>query len=668
MITDLFLKNIEIKIRDTDGYLYATQICQINNKKISDWRRFAATKNLINHFEKKFDNSIDLITIKTMSKSGSWIHPILLVHLTNWCMPEESENVLTWLKNNQSNKIIDDINDVTKTIEIENENIKKEQSQMLEDKKDSNLIKNTYENKDVINENSLALINKIFTFTNKSIKIYGSSENPYFCGKDICNILMYTNSAEAIREHVDKENKKPLREILDIFKQSNYLSLKGNEGATIYLSESGLYELIFSSKMEAAKKFKKWVFEEVLPSIRKIGQEKYLNQLKEKETIIQSNLEELQKKEDENKWLHIAAKYNAKYNIRNVKSEVLYVGAHATESMNYIYKIGKSVSSGQRSQHHSASTPDFNKFENNHTYTTYVDLALNIEKFIHAILDPLSANMTSTRTEHFIVHPIFLNNIINKILNNVDEYVDDVNEYVQLLKDNKYNYDIVQEILQSPVEEMKSIKSCDCIKCPPIIEAKSEVADVKEPEEINSISTEKICFTCHIPKNINCYEIFSRKKRSATCVTCRNKIMILCNKCKVSKLGFNFKMKKDGTRQQGCAECVPSLIVLKKCQKCKILKTSDNYDLNDKGLKYTYCIPCRIYKRKCLKCKEEKTNYSLTPLSEEKKYCNDCYTGIKEKNKYKLCNRCKKSVLRTSFREIDGMDRNRICDSCRGFT
>lgn len=55
-------------------------------------------------------------------------------------------------------------------------------------------IKNTYEDKDVINENSLALIDKIFTFTNKSIKIYGSSETPYFCGKDIADILEYEDA------------------------------------------------------------------------------------------------------------------------------------------------------------------------------------------------------------------------------------------------------------------------------------------------------------------------------------------------------------------------------------------------------------------------------------------------------------------------------------------
>lgn len=84
---------------------------------------------------------------------------------------------------------------------------------------------------------------------------------PYFVGKDVADILGYTNSRKAIGDHVDEEDKNTVT-IRD--------GIQGNPNVTI-INESGLYSLILSSKLPAAKKFKRWVTSEVLPSIRKTG-------------------------------------------------------------------------------------------------------------------------------------------------------------------------------------------------------------------------------------------------------------------------------------------------------------------------------------------------------------------------------------------------------------
>ncbi len=84
---------------------------------------------------------------------------------------------------------------------------------------------------------------------------------PYFIGKDVADILGYTNSRKAIGDHVDEEDKNTVT-IRD--------GIQGNPNVTI-INESGLYSLILSSKLPAAKKFKRWVTSEVLPSIRKTG-------------------------------------------------------------------------------------------------------------------------------------------------------------------------------------------------------------------------------------------------------------------------------------------------------------------------------------------------------------------------------------------------------------
>lgn len=91
----------------------------------------------------------------------------------------------------------------------------------------------------------------------RSLKI---GDEPWFVGKDVADILGYTNSRKAISDHVDDEDK-------GVTKCD---TLGGKQDLTI-INESGLYSLILSSKLPTAKKFKRWVTSEVLPAIRKTG-------------------------------------------------------------------------------------------------------------------------------------------------------------------------------------------------------------------------------------------------------------------------------------------------------------------------------------------------------------------------------------------------------------
>lgn len=83
---------------------------------------------------------------------------------------------------------------------------------------------------------------------------------PWFVGKDVCRALGYVDQYSGVRKNVDAEDKRgcPVG------------STSGIQETTV-INESGLYSLIFGSKLESAKKFKKWVTSEVLPSIRKTG-------------------------------------------------------------------------------------------------------------------------------------------------------------------------------------------------------------------------------------------------------------------------------------------------------------------------------------------------------------------------------------------------------------
>ncbi len=82
---------------------------------------------------------------------------------------------------------------------------------------------------------------------------------PWFVGKDVAEVLGYTNPQKAVRDHIDDEDKT----VNDLF------SVNGTKG--VLINESGLYSLILSSKLPKAKEFKRWVTGEVLPAIRKHG-------------------------------------------------------------------------------------------------------------------------------------------------------------------------------------------------------------------------------------------------------------------------------------------------------------------------------------------------------------------------------------------------------------
>lgn len=106
-------------------------------------------------------------------------------------------------------------------------------------------------------------MNELEVFKNEEfgvIRIFKIAGEPWFVGKDVANILGYSNSRKTINDHVDDEDK-------GVTKCD---TLRGKQNVTI-INESGLYSLILSSKLPTAKRFKRWVTSEVLPALRKTG-------------------------------------------------------------------------------------------------------------------------------------------------------------------------------------------------------------------------------------------------------------------------------------------------------------------------------------------------------------------------------------------------------------
>lgn len=84
---------------------------------------------------------------------------------------------------------------------------------------------------------------------------------PYLVGKDVATVLGYSNTRDALNKHVDEEDKNTV---------AIHDGIPGNPNQVV-INESGVYSLIFGSKLPAAKRFKRWVTSEVLPAIQKHG-------------------------------------------------------------------------------------------------------------------------------------------------------------------------------------------------------------------------------------------------------------------------------------------------------------------------------------------------------------------------------------------------------------
>ena len=110
----------------------------------------------------------------------------------------------------------------------------------------------------------------ITTFNNEefgNVRTLTIDGDPWFVGKDIAECLGYSNTKDALRKHVDSEDK-------IMGSQNATPSITDNLGRKqfpTFINESGVFSLILGSKLESAKKFKRWVTSEVLPSLRKTG-------------------------------------------------------------------------------------------------------------------------------------------------------------------------------------------------------------------------------------------------------------------------------------------------------------------------------------------------------------------------------------------------------------
>lgn len=147
----------------------------------------------------------------------------------------------------------------------------------------------------------------------------------YFVGKDVTEILGYSNPRKAIIDHVDEEDKTDGVTIRDSI---------GREQNPVCINESGLYSLILSSKMPNAKRFKRWVTSEVLPTLRKTGSYEMPNMSTEMKAILMIDQKQVKMEQ----------------RMDRLEYDIPLYGSEADELSSHVKRKGVSVLGGKQSE------------------------------------------------------------------------------------------------------------------------------------------------------------------------------------------------------------------------------------------------------------------------------------------------------------------------------
>lgn len=182
---------------------------------------------------------------------------------------------------------------------------------------------NSIENKHKLNKETanciFNTINNMIVYDNQNIFCFKSNNEIWFKGNDIALILGYKSPRSAIRDLVDNSNKSNIENFIKNGKEIVPFP-KDEPIKTIFINEAGLYSLIAKSKLDSAKKFQNWIYDEVLPSIRSSGEYTLNNKIEKFESP-----------------------YHSAYLRKLDKKNVLYIGYIGIYNNEPIFKFGETT-------------------------------------------------------------------------------------------------------------------------------------------------------------------------------------------------------------------------------------------------------------------------------------------------------------------------------------
>lgn len=194
-------------------------------------------------------------------------------------------------------------------------------------------------NNEVNEIKNINIEDNIFSYQGKQFNILSNDGDIWVRGKEVAEVLKYKDTDQAIRNNVEDEDKKTFEELKKLGPVFETGHLK-TDNKTIFINESGVYDLLFNSKKKEAKLFKRWIRKEVLPCLRKNGS--YSMQRDEKYTS--------------------PYKDNAKL-VKFDKKNVIYIGYLGLVRNEHLFKFGESSDIFTRLVQHEDFFKTYNGFE-----------------------------------------------------------------------------------------------------------------------------------------------------------------------------------------------------------------------------------------------------------------------------------------------------------------
>lgn len=301
------------------------------------------------------------------------------------------------------------------------------------------------------------------------IKLSGTIEDPYFCGKDVCDVLGYGNYKDALSKHTKVKYKKSLQTLrcmepnkLVCNTHTNLLGsiqpLSYHTGKAVYINEPGLYALIMNSKATFAEEFQDVVYETILPSIRKYGsyqaeiklsqtmeqlavsEKSYEEECQARKTAEQRAIEaeehaaivlEAKKKADlkakrVNKFMH-------RVNMREKKLEWIYIATTKEYAKERIFKIGSTERLSSRISGYATGHPKSRAYFYGWVKQCYAskDLDYHIQKILSAFKHKEEKDDKGRGELYHGIKFTDLVDIVAFIVDNYDKSIEYVNTFIK---------------------------------------------------------------------------------------------------------------------------------------------------------------------------------------------------------------------------------------------
>jgi prophage antirepressor-like protein len=287
-------------------------------------------------------------------------------------------------------------------------------------------------------------VSNSYSYDNNVIRTYLLNDTPWFCGKDIANILGFKDTDQTLRKNVDNDDKIELETLFGNHTipvlETGIENYNKRDLKMIYINESGLYSLVLKSRIPSANAFKNFVTKKLLPAVRKAGIDKYIKELNRCRTELE---------EAKNKNLSLVKQIQC--HLTHDPDGWIYIATNKQYSTDNHYRIGRTSNLENRLRQYNIGRTKEDKLC--YVYTREVAMVDTIELNIRTLLKEFRE---SPREDMYILDWALLRRFVDSTCDKWNMVISDKNTLIQDNLGQEYIHDspsFAEEIKETPVDD-----------------------------------------------------------------------------------------------------------------------------------------------------------------------------------------------------------------------